>query len=557
MDKTVTAILVFLASLAIVLILGQISEGGILTGQFYLGDNTSALEEEYNSINWNKSAEEGYPSGSVHLDSFKELNSTKMNINNQSLNTSSKKALLIESQKNKSLKISFSKEVAGLDERNLTLSNGSDAKFRFRDNISMTIEKGNKTFTKKLRVRLPENDSNVSSANKTTENKTETVIPTLTLSANISTEINSNQIELINPRNHTKTLEMPENSSFNQSRYKIGSNSTLMFNKSSDNKMNISTINRTRYIIEFSGNREKNDPLDDTGNTSEYELNKPTKENGTVVRNETEEDNSTENVNQKTDYTNQNTTEGTTKENTTEEVSNDTLPEKGGEWVKIQSEKLEDFYIFKYEASRKDANSTNKGESNTPYSQKGVIPWNEISQEKAKQICQSLGDGYSLPSNEQWHAAASQSDHGKIRGNIRGGDKSSSKACRTYQDGRIDDICLTGTGPESWQNSANLVDIKGNLWEWTSTVVNTENLEKSGESGYITSFGEDLLNPGLSDQQEGIDNSYYYSSSEGKKAIRRGGGWNSKRLSGLYSTIIDRNPQYSSTAIGFRCVYER
>lgn len=546
MDNTVTAILFLLATLAIILVLGQISEGGILTGQFYVGDNTSNLEEQYHSMNWSEPIQKGQPAGSIHLDSFKQLNSTKMDINNQTLNKSSEKALLIEGRANKSMNILFSKDVLGVDGRNLTLSNGSAAMFRFRDNISLTIEEDNKTFRKELQIYFPENESNTSSDNQTTENKTKIVIPTLTLSANISTNITSEQIELVNPENYTKTLKAPENTTSNITGFEIEPNSSLKFNKSKEKDLNLSALNKTTYLIEYLDNENKTKVLNDTGNTTESDLRNSTEQNKTIVKNVTDKDNLTENVNQTI-----------AEENTTEEVSNNTIPEKGGKWVKIQSEKLEDFYIFKYEASRKDANATNKGEGNTPYSQKEAIPWNDVSQKKAKQACQSLGENYSLPSNKQWHIAASQSDIGKIRGNIRGGDKSSSEACRTYQDGRIDDICLTGTGPESWQNNANLVDIKGNLWEWTSTVVNTENLEKSGESGHITSFGEDLLNPELSDQQDSIDNSYYYSSSEGTKAIRRGGGWNSKRLSGLYSTIIDRNPQYSSKAIGFRCVYRK
>lgn len=528
--------------------LNQLSDGIPLTGNFYKMDDASVVESQYNSIEWNKTSQEDEYAGSIYLDSFDNLNITGVLIGNKTVNSSSEEVLKLSNPENRSANISFSEDILGVPGGNLSLNETSDLKLRLRENISLQVETINKTYSKDIKVHIPNKTSSVNQTakeevgNESTMNQSQnnTAPLVLNLSNNTSRNITSaDSLKLVNNRNYTVRIETNSSKIINETKTQIRGNQSLNLNISDRKAIRVRAENRTRYSISYIENYDySTNASSDSGSSI----------NSTNTNNETQG----ETLNSSTSPQDGNETNST--ENSTLKEG---YPSTGGEWVKIESEEIQDFYIFKYEASRKDANSTNKGDSNTPYSQKGVIPWNEISQEKAKQICQSLGDGYSLPSNEQWHAAASQSDHGKIRGNILGGDKSSSKACRTYQDGRIDDICLTGTGPESWQNSANLVDIKGNLWEWTSTVVNTENLEKSGESGYITSFGEDLLNPGLSDQQEGIDNSYYYSSSEGKKAIRRGGGWNSKRLSGLYSTIIDRNPQYSSTAIGFRCVYER
>jgi len=545
--------------------LGQISSQNILTGNFYRMDNTSDLEKEYNSIDWNKTSEKDEYAGSVYSSSFDNLNITEISIENNSVNVSSEEAFRLSSPENSSINITFSKSILGITGENISLNKTSGLALRLRDNITLEIESRNKTYSKYIKTLLPDRKSSENQTTRTeTRNETqnesteyqgrnETTPTVLNLTNNMSRTItSSNSLELINNQNYTVKLVSNNSNIINKTEVKIRGNRSLTLNTSDERDIEIKSQNETRYDISYNGTRNLSDEAkpDNVSIVDSRETENRTERTGSSDQSATEINETQRNYSS--------TSEGTGKEiNSTENRPREAEgPERGGKWVKINSERLKDFYIFKYEASRKDANSTSEGESTIPYSQKGVRPWNEIAQEEASKACESLGVGYSLPTNKQWQAAASTSEVEEIKGNINGGEKSSSKACETYGREGPEKICLTGSGPEPWENSEGIEDIKGNLWEWTDTVVNPEKLEKSGESGYVSSFNGELLNPELSDKEESLDNSFYYSSPKGDRAVRRGGGWNSKRISGLYSTVIDRKPEYSATTIGFRCVYQ-
>ncbi len=542
--------------------LSHLSSQNLLTGNFYKMDNTSDLEKEYNSIDWNITSEKDEYAGSVYSDSFDNLNITEISIENNSVNVSSEEALRLSNRGNSSINITFSKNILGITGKNISLNKTSDLKLRLRDNVTLEIESKNKTYSKYIKTLLPDRTS---SENQTTRTKTrnestgyqgenETKTMVLNLTNNMSRTITSpNSLELINNRNYTVKLWSNSSDSINGTEAKIGGKHSLTLNTADERNIKIKSQNKTRYDISYNTTRNLSDEAktDNSSILDSRDAENTTEKSGSSDQNATE-------LNE-TQRNRSNASASIGKRNNS--IENRTLkhenPERGGKWVKINSERLEDFFIFKYEASRKDANSTSEGQSSIPYSQGGVRPWNEISQKEASKACDRLGEGYSLPTNRQWQAAASTSEVEEIKGNINGGEKSSSRACETYRREGPEKICLTGSGPESWENNEGIEDIKGNLWEWTDTVVNPEKLEKSGESGYVSSFNGELLNPELSDKEGSLDSSFYYSSPREVRAVRRGGGWNSKRISGLYSTIIDRKPGYSATTIGFRCVYQK
>ncbi|GEM_PF-3666676 len=177
------------------------------------------------------------------------------------------------------------------------------------------------------------------------------------------------------------------------------------------------------------------------------------------------------------------------------------------------------FFIFKYEASRADATATDQGTSDVPVSQQGVEPWNDISREEASAACRRKGEGYRLPSKAEWREAYEEG----VRGNTQfGASRTPEQASCSVSE--LSDwneyYCLTGSGPRSWETETGVADLRGNLWEWTS-----DTQTRQTESGDV-----DL-------------------------AVRAGGKWSTGKMSSPF--IADRTPDYSSTDIGFRCVYSR
>jgi formylglycine-generating enzyme required for sulfatase activity len=544
--------------------LGQISEQNLLTGNFYKMDNTSDLEKEYNSIDWNKTSEKDEHAGSVYSGSFDNLNITKVSIDNRTANISSEEALKLSNPGNSSINIKFSDSILGITGKNISLKKTSDLKLRLRDNITLEIKSMNKTYSKYIRTLIPDRKSSenqttrIETRNETQNESTEyqgeneTTPIKLNLTNNMSKNITSpNSLKLINNRNHTVKLVSNNSEIIYKTEAKIRGNHSLTLNNTDERNIKIKSQNKTRYDISYNTTRNLSDGAKPDNSSIKDSRDTENRTERTV----SSDQNATE-INE-TQRNRSNASEGTGKEiNSTE---NRTLeaegPERGGKWVKINSERLKDFYILKYEASRKDANSTSEGKSSIPYSQRGVRPWNQVSQKDALTACKSLGKNYSLPSNKQWQVAALSGN--KNQRNLGGKTESSSDSCRSFSDGGSNDLCRSGTGPKKWTNSAGAVDMVGNLWEWTDTVYDLPIEEIDRRSGYITAWdGKDSLPEDLSyEESESSGNSYFYASPNGRKAVRKGGGVGMGDRSGRYSTLIDRSPEYESSSIGFRCVY--
>ncbi|MFB6158493.1 MAG: SUMF1/EgtB/PvdO family nonheme iron enzyme [Candidatus Nanohalobium sp.] len=554
--------------------LAQISDQNLLTGNFYKMGNTSDLEKEYNSIDWNKTSEKDEYAGSVYSDSFDNLNITEISIDNKTVNVSSEEALRLSNLEKSSINITFSESILGITGKNISLNKSSDLELRLRGNISLEIKSRNKTYSKYIRTRIPdrtssENQTTRTETRKETQNESteykgenETTSMVLNLTNNLSRNITSpNSLKLVNNQNHTVKLVSNNSEIINKTEAKIRGNHSLVLNISNGRNIRIRAENKTRYDISYIESYNRSNKTKSYNNTT---VESRDTEN-TTERTGSSDQNATEMNEIQGNRSNTSTSPGK-KDNSTE---NRTLkaehPERGGKWVEISSERIEDFYIFKYEASRKDANSTSEGESNIPYSQQGVEPWNDISQEEASKACNRLGENYSLPTNKQWQAAtgaAPGTSETFVNGNTDDGAsyRSQQQSCRISEKADWNEkYCLTGTGPEEWETTTNMEDMKGNLWEWVSNTVNISSSKfPSDRSGWINSWNKKKAVPrDLSNKKaSGIQNAYYYSASEGEFAIRRGGAWPSGEKAGLFSMLIDRKKTDSRASIGFRCVYE-
>ena len=512
--------------------IGQIGEGNLITGNFY-NMNSSDLQDKYQSIDWNTTASKTGYAGSVHLNSFENLSHKKASINNNTVRTSLEEAVVLENSANSSVKINFSEKILGLDNRTLSLNKSSKIRLRFRENVSLELETSNNTFEKKIIAYKPEENDSTDEQSEEVKISEEEILK-LNLSNTSDRNITDrNILELVNDKNKTAQIYYNNFTFENKTNTSINKSEDLKIDLNDSKSLRIEKESRKAYNLTYTRYSNQSTELDEENVTEETETN-----NTSTNMSETNESS-----NQTSDLT----------ENRTQEAG---YPEKGGKWVEIETDRIEDFYIFKYEASRKDANSTREGKSNSPYSQKGVRPWNQISQNEASDSCKRLGDNYSLPTSEQWQIAAISGN--EVRENVGGNLEKSSGSCERYSDGSSN-LCKTGTGPNGWSNSAGAVDMVGNLWEWTDTEYELPIEEPDQRLGYVKEWNPDRSLPEELSESKSKEygNSYFYASPEGTKAVRKGGGVGMSERSGRYSTLVDRSPDYKSGSIGFRCVYTK
>ncbi len=136
-----------------------------------------------------------------------------------------------------------------------------------------------------------------------------------------------------------------------------------------------------------------------------------------------------------------------------------------------------DFYIYKYEASRPDALSSDGGVSDArSCSKPGVIPWTSVSQAEAAAACAAAG--MQLCTQTQWERACERDTNSSVA------NWSFATTPTSYRTGVCNDVehsrnattpsvWATGSGANCYADAPNgdIFDLSGNVSEWTSTTV--------------------------------------------------------------------------------------
>jgi hypothetical protein len=339
-------------------------------------------------------------------------------------------------------------------------------------------------------------------------------LPAQNTSYNVTTE-NLEPNQTINvPTQTTKVLRLNSstnltiNTANNTFRKQI-----LLENQAPDTKITASanTFQQNRSASNTSQNSSQNTtkPSSNTTTQPNTSVNQNSSDNNSIDSEIKVRDNQYRNES-RNQTTKQNTSSNQSSRNSSDNISLEGLAKVG--------QGAQSFHIFKYEASRNDSNKTSEGNSGIPVSRQGVEPWNEVSRSEAARACGRKGDGFRLPTRSEWRRA--------YRTNLEGNTYSGAASLNANNSCTISNstawneaYCLTGTGPSSWSTPEGIADLKGNLWEWTSSTVTRE------------------LDDGSVDL-----------------AVRAGGKWSTGEISEPF--IADRTPDHSSPDIGFRCVYD-
>lgn len=172
-----------------------------------------------------------------------------------------------------------------------------------------------------------------------------------------------------------------------------------------------------------------------------------------------------------------------------------------------------------------------------PQVRAGKLPWTNVTQIQAGELCARAGKR--LPSSEEWYAA--------VRGT-----PDDVTVCALDRD-----LSPAGT-LASCRSGAGVFDMVGNVWEWVADTATAGELSgvKLPESGYISSVDPQQ---GVADQSSPVpflqyNHDYVWTNEQGNYAVMRGGWHGGRSDGGIYSLHAAVSPQFSSPAIGFRCV---
>lgn len=172
-----------------------------------------------------------------------------------------------------------------------------------------------------------------------------------------------------------------------------------------------------------------------------------------------------------------------------------------------------------------------------PRSVEGSVPWTNVALHQARALCAKAGKR--LPSAQEWYLASLGTSDG-AHCNISSNRKAAAGAHAQ---------CTSGAG---------VYDLIGNVWELVDGEVKEGVYAGDAlpEEGYVALVGEDgLATQTTSTPQATYNDDYFWSRADGGTyVLMRGGFYGSERDAGVYAAHAAIRPDFSSDAIGFRCV---
>jgi len=253
----------------------------------------------------------------------------------------------------------------------------------------------------------------------------------------------------------------------------------------------------------------------------------------------------------------------------------------GGSWIAVVGNPVydtSDFCVMKYEAS------DIMGTANSGIS----TPWTGVTQNAADLGCTNLGPNYALISNSQWMTIGESIrnnganwDNGIVGSGTLNIGHSDNAPAAPLAPNSDDNLACDGTGQtcnlSSWNqqkrthqlsNGEIIWDFGGNVWEWTSDMFdNTDKLAFANtyleyNSTNITSGVSSALPLGdlISTGAIGLSTahgigSYYPGLTGVGGSIVRGGRFSGGTYGGIFAAFTAVDSTYSSSDLGFRCVY--
>lgn len=170
-----------------------------------------------------------------------------------------------------------------------------------------------------------------------------------------------------------------------------------------------------------------------------------------------------------------------------------------------------------------------------PVSEEGKNPWTYVAEPQAAQLCARAGKR--LPSAQEWYQAAMGTPDNSDTCNVNGS------------------VALTGRW-EKCASGSGVRDMIGNVWEFIDgEVVDRQyNGRLLPPEGFVNQVDEDGVAMETTDAPNIIyNNDYFWSRSEGRTVLMRGGFYGSRSDGGVYSTHTQVDQNFSSPATGFRC----
>ncbi|MDP2973986.1 MAG: SUMF1/EgtB/PvdO family nonheme iron enzyme, partial [Candidatus Diapherotrites archaeon] len=232
--------------------------------------------------------------------------------------------------------------------------------------------------------------------------------------------------------------------------------------------------------------------------------------------------------------------------------------------------KLGGFCIDAYEASRSDATfcgndtnwaypgdcNTHYGTSTTPASVADRIPWVSISLYDANTACAAAGKR--LCTSAEWMAAANL--NGQIYDLNNVGTQNncivdSTLYCLDHS-ASTGEACNTGSNqdtnaPSNCKSAEGVFDMIGNVWEWTSDIVDVN----SNSSNDAWQYPNDSNSPPLWNQKTPSlhygNDGVYTSTTKTGKSVLRGGGWGYVSRAGLFCVYLSGAPGHTYYTVGF------